>query len=38
VSDADTTAVRERHGLYHATCWLGLASAQPADAGQLTPR
>jgi len=38
VSDADTTAVRERHGLYHAACWLSSVNAQPADAPQLTPR
>ena len=38
VHDGDTSAVRERDGLYHAACWLSRVTAQVAGTHQLTSR
>lgn len=38
VHEGDTTAVRERRGLYHAACWLSRIAGDVAGAHQLTPR
>ena len=38
VRDGDTTAVRERHGFYHAACWLSRVSAPAAGTHELTSR
>jgi hypothetical protein len=38
VRAGDSTAVREREGLYHAACWLSRFTEQPADNHELAGR